>query len=112
MTEILSITSYVLGASLTGLISWIGGWLLARNRYDSARESGITMGVQTLLKAELSRIHATYIEASPQPPCPQSVAGEADDVYHAYKALGGNGRGTVMWDEIMHAHAKQEGKKE
>jgi hypothetical protein len=44
---------------------------------------------------------------SPQPSCPQSVADTADDVYQAYSALGGNGRGTVMWDEIMHAHAKK-----
>lgn len=29
---------------------------------------------------------------------------EADDAYDAYSALGGNGTGTKMHDEIMAAH--------
>ncbi|MCI1791736.1 MAG: hypothetical protein LKI60_04395 [Bifidobacterium tibiigranuli] len=92
------------GSSLAGLAI---GWLAARYRTAASRERALSNGVQVLLKAKLSQIHEQYIEMSPQPSCPQSVADTADDVYQAYSALGGNGRGTVMWDEIMHAHAKK-----
>lgn len=91
-------------SSLAGLAI---GWIAARYRTAASRESALSNGVQVLLKAKLSQLHEQYIESSPQPSCPQSVADTADDVYRAYSALGGNGRGTVMWDEIMHAHAKK-----
>jgi hypothetical protein len=92
-----------LSSSLAGLAI---GWIISHRRSTASHEQALAVGVQVLLKAKLAQIHEQYIEATPQPPCPQSVADTADDVYKAYSALGGNGRGTVMWDEIMHAHAK------
>ena len=91
-------------SSLAGLAI---GRIAARYRTAVSRERALDNGVQVLLKAKFSQIHEQYIETSSQSSCPQSVAVATDDVYQAYSALDGNGRGTVMWDEIMHAHAKK-----
>lgn len=52
--------------------------------------------------AWIIRIHREYVQSGR--PIPVEVMDEADDAYDAYSALGGNGTGTKMHDEIMAAH--------
>lgn len=59
-------------------------------------------GLRVLLRAEIIRIHREYVQSGR--PIPVEVMDEADDAYDAYSALGGNGTGTKMYDEIMAAH--------
>lgn len=59
-------------------------------------------GLRVLLRAEIIRIHREYVQSGR--PIPVEVMDEADDAYDAYSALGGNGTGTKMHDEIMAAH--------
>ena len=62
----------------------------------------VVHGLRVLLRAEIIRIHREYVEAGRL--VPVEVMDEADDAYEAYAALGGNGTGTKMHDEIMAAH--------
>ena len=59
-------------------------------------------GLRVLLRAEIIRIHREYVQTNS--PIPGEVMDEADDAYSAYSALGGNGTGTKMHNEIMAAH--------
>lgn len=59
-------------------------------------------GLRVLLRAEIIRIHREYVQTNS--PIPVEVMDEADDAYSAYNALGGNGTGTKMHDDIMAAH--------
>lgn len=63
----------------------------------------IICGMRALLRADLNRIHREYVQAGK--PVPIEVKDEADDVYAAYHALGGNGVGTHLHEEILAANA-------
>lgn len=78
------------GALLTALgIMW---------RYGHA----MVAGMQALMRGELHRIHRETVQQGR--PVDLDVAEEADDIYDAYHALGGNGVGTKLHDEIIDAH--------
>lgn len=77
------------GAAMLVAVAW---------RYGRA----VVHGLRVLLRAEIIRIHREYVQTGR--PVPVEVMDEADDAYSAYSALGGNGTGTKMHDEIMAAH--------
>lgn len=62
--------------------------------------------MQDLLRAQLIHIHSTTVAAGL--PVPVDLKEEADRVYESYHALGGNGTGTRLHDEIMSAHVKDD----
>lgn len=59
-------------------------------------------GMQDLLRAQLIHIHSTTVALGL--PVPVDMKEEADRIYQSYHALGGNGTGTRLHDEIMSAH--------
>ena len=60
-------------------------------------------GLLALLRADLNRIHAEYVQVGR--PVSLELKVEAEDVYSAYHALGGNGVGSELYRQILAAHA-------
>ena len=73
-----------------------------REKAQDARRDALARGVGLLLRARLTELHAEYVV--PGCGCPESVKREAQEVYGAYHALGLNGVGTHLYEEIMDAH--------
>lgn len=62
-------------------------------------------GMSALMKAELFRLHAEYVQAGK--PVPLDIKEQANSVHEVYAGLGGNGVGTHLWQELMDAHASE-----
>lgn len=62
-------------------------------------------GVKALLFDKISRLHQDTVQQGL--PVPVSVKQRADAAYQAYAALGGNGVGKHMYEELINAHASQ-----
>lgn len=63
----------------------------------------LVRGVRALLRADLNRIHTNYVQVGR--PVDLTLKDEADDIYSAYHALGGNGVGSELHRQILAAHA-------
>lgn len=63
----------------------------------------LVRGVRALLRADLNRIHVNYVQVGR--PVDLALKDEADDIYSAYHALGGNGVGSELHRQILAAHA-------
>ena len=51
-----------------------------------------------LMKAELFRLHAEYVQ--PGKPVPLDIKEQANSVHEVYAGLGGNGVGTHLWQSL------------
>lgn len=98
---------------LTMALTTVMGWALGslRERAKQAREDrrqeredrDLSRSIDRLLLFyRLTDLHQTYVVEGR--PCPPTAKESAQEVYEAYKALGGNGAGTQMYSEIMEAH--------
>lgn len=65
-------------------------------------------GVRTSLRSRLVDLHEGYVASGSG--CPDWVKREAEQVYHAYHGLGGNGVGTHYYQEIIDAPVGAEGR--
>lgn len=65
-------------------------------------------GVRTSLRSRLVDLHKDYVASGSG--CPDWVKREAEQVYHAYHGLGGNGVGTHYYQEIIDAPVGAEGR--
>ncbi len=63
----------------------------------SARQLAMEKGTRALLKTELCRIHR---ESTTRGGLPYDEESLAEELYSAYHALGGNGQGTTMINDI------------
>lgn len=63
----------------------------------------LLQGMRALMKSELFRLHAEYVQTGK--PVPLDIKEQANSVHEVYAALGGNGVGTHLWKELMDAHA-------
>lgn len=61
-------------------------------------------GMRVLLRQQLIDYHRDYVVSGK--PCPVRIKEQATSVHDAYHALGGNGTGTQLWQEIMAAHVE------
>ena len=59
-------------------------------------------GMRSLLRSQLVDMHHKYVVEGQ--PCSVDEHDNAEQVYKAYHALGGNGTGTHLYQEIMAAH--------
>lgn len=77
-----------------------------QSEVDSLKDriSVIEDGVRALLFDKISRLHQETVQQGL--PVPVSVKQRADAAYQAYAALGGNGVGKHMYEELMDAHAQ------
>ena len=63
----------------------------------------LLQGMRALMKSELFRLHAEYVQTGK--PVPFDIKEQANSVHEVYAGLGGNGVGTHLWQELMDAHA-------
>lgn len=63
----------------------------------------LLQGMRALMKSELFRLHAEYVQTDK--PVPLDIKEQANSVHEVYAGLGGNGVGTHLWKELMDAHA-------
>ena len=63
----------------------------------------LLQGMRALMKSELFRLHAEYVQTGK--PVPLDIKEQANSVHEVYAGLGGNGVGTHLWKELMDAHA-------
>lgn len=79
------------------ILSFAVGYLLNKERGSKKKRESTECGIRALLKIELRRIHEkgqsdhklSYIDEA-----------SAEEIYSTYHALGGNGQGTTMIQDI------------
>lgn len=92
------------------LLSAAVGYLIAiskdARKRDRDHDKAMEQGMRALLRQQLISYHDVYVASGK--PCPVSVKEQATSVYQAYHALGGNGTGTQLYQEIMEQHVKED----
>lgn len=73
-------------------------------KFDAEHEL-LLNGMRALMKSELFRLHADYVQTGK--PVPLDIKEQANSVHEVYAGLGGNGVGTHLWRELMDAHASE-----
>lgn len=79
-------------------------WLLKQQKKDKDANS---KGTMLLLRVQLIEYHDKYMEIGEIPSYAYDIFVE---MYNAYRALGGNGMVTKMYNEIQEIHLKNGGK--
>ena len=92
----------VLGWVLSPVCAALAGALLGYARSARRADRAMADGMRALLRQQLVDYHRLYVASGG--PCPVSIKEQATEVYEAYHALGGNGTGTRLHEEIMAAH--------
>lgn len=100
---------WLAGPVATAVIAWLGASLRAARRRE--RERGERMeaerrayseGLRVLLKERLYDMHERYVVHGE--PMPYGAKEREESVYRAYHALGGNGTGTHIHEELTAAY--------
>lgn len=93
-------------------VSWAVPAVLAALLASLARlyklVAALQEGVRTSLRSRLVDLHEGYVVSGSG--CPDWVKQEAEQVYHAYHGLGGNGIGTHYYQEIVDAPVGADGR--
>ena len=108
-SDVLSIAGWVASPLLAAVIGALSGSLSAYHKRERERDerrdaehAALMAGVRELLKAQLYDMHRKYVvDGSPMP---YSEKERADGVYRAYHAIGGNGTGTHVYEELVDAY--------
>lgn len=74
----------------------------ADEKFDAEHDM-LIRGMRVLMKSELFRLHAEYVQAGK--PVPLDIKELANSVHEVYAGFDGNGVGTHLWQELMDAHA-------
>ena len=83
------IVMFLVGSACTFLLGKIMGWF--------SKQDDVIFGVQSILRDRMTQMHRYYREK--QKPIPQQEVDSFEQMYTAYKRLGGNG----YIDKIEHA---------
>lgn len=97
-SQILTVLGWILAPVCASLVTYI----VTQRRADKAYEKAMRDGMLALLRQQLVDYHRDYVASGRA--CPVTIKEQATEVYEAYHALGGNGTGTRLWEEIMDAH--------
>ena len=97
---------WLAGPVITAVIGWLGASLRAARRrsaeHDHRRDAEHAAGMRELMRSQLYEMHRRYVvDGSPMP---YDEKERADSVYAVYHALGGNGTGTHVHEELMAAY--------
>lgn len=92
----------LLGWVLTASLGGLSGALVSMLRKSRSQESAMQEGMRALLRQQLIDMHRKYVVEGR--PCSVDEHEQAEDVYKAYHALGGNGTGTHLYEEIRESH--------
>ena len=96
----------VLSWAVTSLLAAGVGGIVATVKSKSSKDEALELGMRTLMRRELIRMHEQYVQSGNG--CPVRIKDQASQVYRAYHDLGGNGTGTQLYNEIMEAHVKED----
>lgn len=103
------LASWLLAPVLAAVIGALAGSLKAamarEKRHDKERDSehaALMAGMRELMRTQLYEMHREYVVGGA--PMPYDEKERADSVYEIYHALGGNGMGTHIHDELMSAY--------
>lgn len=91
----------LISSLLIGIASGLAGWGLSKSRRLSAESKARDQMLVAMGKVQLTDLHQRYVVSGEG--CPVWVKDEAEGVYSAYHALGGNGVGTHLYEEIRDA---------
>lgn len=94
-TELLTLVAALIGSgAATSVVQWILG--------HAERDTPTKEGLRVLLFCKLEHIQAAMVANDGV--CDVSTKETAETIYRAYSALGGNGVGSQMIEDIRHAH--------
>ena len=99
---IMDILGWVVPALLGCALGRASEELKALKREKAAEdesEKAIMEGVRSLLRCELIRTHRTHVQRGE--PIDLSTREFVQKTYESYRALGGNGTGTLLYQEIL-----------
>lgn len=99
-SQILTVLGWILAPVCSALVTYI----VTKRKQDKTHEAAMEQGLRTLLRQQLIDYHRQYVASGG--PCPVRIKEQATAVHDAYAALGGNGTGTQLWNEIMEAHVE------
>ena len=99
-SQILTILGWVLSPICASLVTYI----VTLRKASKAHEEAMQKGMLVLLRQKLIDYHRDYVASGK--PCPVRIKEQATAAYEAYAALGGNGTGKQLWQEIMEAHVE------
>lgn len=88
---------------VSAIVTFLLGFLWHRYRTLANREQNMEKGIRATLKLELRRIHEG---AAKQGYITYGDEAIAEEIYAAYHALGGNGQGTAMINDLRKMEAK------
>ena len=95
------ITDLVVTWAVPAVLGVLTGWCVSTAHKTKAEVVALRDGVRTMLRSRLVDLHERFVVSGG--PCPDWVKREAEQVYSAYHALGGNGIGTHYYEEIINA---------
>lgn len=103
-----TIAEWLAGPVATAVIAWLAASLRAARRrareHDERRDAehaALIAGMREIMRREMYDMHQRYVVE--RHPMPYEEKERADDVYRVYHALGGNGTGTHIHDELIAA---------
>lgn len=79
------------------ILSFAVGYLLNKERNNKTKRKSTECGIRALLKIELRRIHE---KGQSEHRISYADEASAEEIYSTYHALGGNGQGTSMINDI------------
>lgn len=94
----------VAGWAATSVIGALVGAVVASCKRRSAKGDAMEQGMRALMRQELITLHKDYVVDLGY--CPVMIKEHAGQVYRAYHALGGNGTGTQLYEEILDCHVE------
>lgn len=80
------------------IVAAVCGWLGARFSMLRKRDEALYCGMKVLLRAALNDAYEAYV--TEQRPLSLERKREIDEAYEAYAALGGNGTGMQLYEEL------------
>ena len=104
-----TVCGWLAGPVATALIAWLGASLRAargREREHDARRdaehAALMAGMREMMRRELYDMHRRYVVDGE--PMPYDEKEREESVYDVYHALGGNGTGTHVHQELQAAY--------
>lgn len=105
----MTVAGWVAGPITAALIGWLAASLRAASKREKERDArreeerrAYSDGMRVLLKERLYDMHERYVVHGE--PMPYGAKEREESVYRAYHALGGNGTGTHLHEELMAAY--------
>lgn len=103
--------TWAVTGALSAAVGWLSARLKARRERDATREGeeratreALCAGVRSLLRCELVRSHRDHCIRGD--PLTIEDREYVERTYEAYHGLGGNGVGTLLYEELMEMEAR------